>query len=935
MDNIMAMMPLDVEPGGEPKHRYHAEALLLQGHLRRPVERKIEEAFVSLRGARDQHLVRHAGPYDAAGLVSFRSGYSRASGSHSEQHGWVTVATAVLEGLNVLDVITADRVVAQVATEHLHFDGRVPSVTFLGTRFENLRIGGFPVEPKLNLGICSPKPTNDRAYPEDPAFLDRVERHYKDIADNLDLLPSHLRQEYDRELRHINELKQHHKDNRERYESKLKFTLAERVSALPIGKSFGNILQIPDFGIISLAAVEIWHAWSEEFGVTTSFVLNMLDVKMGSIAEGTLDVAKTTVNGGTSPPTLGAQTSADTTLTDFGDSPRYEDMVYDTQANEYLNKGAQGAEITEPAPPSVSSDLDQNLSKVAPAERRPQEETTNQETFRLLQGNLFKLVEGRDVLERRGLELGSSYKLDVFVAPPGEGSIEADGAFPDQELDWQAKDSYALQVIFAEPDQWREPMTGTLSMPRRGRSSACRFAFSPTSAGAFSGRLTLCYRGRVLQTALLNAMVVSRPTDWSQMKDTPTLRFAVEAVVRRNLKELDGRRQFDASLVLNHTPKQQGTATAVSEHGAFINSLDGILPQLAVLNEILSQVALNSKAYSRGLFTRRNAKLLCELAQEGNLLYRHIVLDCIDRSPAAADLRDAEYLQIVSAKPDALVPLEFIYEYAPPTPDAPVCKNALKALNDGKCPSTCVPKTSPAEHVCPLGFWGLSRVIERHVHDPQLAREAKVEGDGAEPQEDSNTLARRGASLLAASKQVPLTSQSQLQKCMQKSWQGTVTAVSKWTQWQATVRENQPVLLLALPHADGTGSKLSLEISGDVIQSIFIDSRYVCPNSKVPPIVLLLGCDVVNVASTEAYARNIAIFREANAAIVLGTVATVLGADAANIAGKLVTKLSDTAKVSGVRFGEILRRTKREAVAESVMMAMCLVAFGDADWYLK
>jgi hypothetical protein len=149
------------------------------------------------------------------------------------------------------------------------------------------------------------------------------------------------------------------------------------------------------------------------------------------------------------------------------------------------------------------------------------------------------------------------------------------------------------------------------------------------------------------------------------------------------------------------------------------------------------------------------------------------------------------------------------------------------------------------------------------------------------------------------------------------------------------VQKKKPVLLLALPHADGAGSKISLEISGDVIQSISIDKSYVCCNAKSPPIVLLLGCDIANVASTEAYARNIAIFRQAKAAIVLGTIATVLGADAANVAAKLVTKLANTAKKSNVRFGEILRQTKREAVAESLMMAMCLVAFGDADWYLR
>jgi len=563
------------------------------------------------------------------------------------------------------------------------------------------------------------------------------------------------------------------------------------------------------------------------------------------------------------------------------------------------------------------------------------EATPRPEALRLLQGDLFKVADGGSVPEQRGFEVGSDYKLDVFIAPPDQGSIAADQGFPDQELDWQAKASYPLQVIFAEPDQWPEPLTGSLNLPRKGRSSTWTFAFRPTKAGAFSGRITVYYRGRVLQTALLNALVVSQPAEWSNIKDAAPLRFAVEVVVRRSLKALNRRRRFDACLVLNHTPKPQGTLTAASEHGAFINSLDGILPQLSALNGILSQVALNSKAHSKGLLTNRNAKLLCDLAQEGNVLYRHIVVDYIDRSPAAADLRDAEYLQIVSAKPDAIVPLEFIYEYAPPDSGAAVCKNAVKALKTGKCPSGCVPKSSPAPHVCPLGFWGLSKVIERHVHDPGLKGESELESDGADPLSGRDALARRGTSLLAASKQVPAPSRSQLQSCVQSSWQGTVTPVLKWKEWHDTVQLAQPVLLVALPHAEGTGSKISLEISGDVIQSIFIDKSYVRGDSKVPPIVLLLGCDVANVASTEAYVRNIAIFRQAKAAIVLGTIATVLGADAASVASKLVIRLANTAKSSVQRFGEILRQTKREAVAESLMVAMCLVAFGDADWYLK
>jgi hypothetical protein len=563
------------------------------------------------------------------------------------------------------------------------------------------------------------------------------------------------------------------------------------------------------------------------------------------------------------------------------------------------------------------------------------ETTTRPEAPRLLQGDIFKVADGQDVPEKRGFEVGGNYKLDVFIAPPGAGSIAADQRFPDQKFDWRTKASYRLQVIFAEPDQWPEPMTGTVNLPRQGRSSTCTFAFSPTKAGAFSGRITVCYRGRVLQTALLNALVVLQPTEWSNIKAETAWRFAVEIVVRQSLKNLDRRRQFGASLILNQTPRRQRTATTITERGAFINSLDGVLEQLKELNKLLSQVALDAKAYNKGLLKGANAKLLYDLAFEGNALYRGIVRNYVDKSPARAALRDAEFLQIVSAKADEIVPLEFIYEYALPKSGAPVCKNAVAALKSGKCPSSCVPQGSPAAHVCPLGFWGLKKVIERHVYDPGLARAAWLGTDRGEAVPGRNALSLRGTSLLATSKEVPPSSRIELQKCIKKSWQGKVHPVSKWTDWQATVRSQKPVLLLALPHAAATGTRIKLEISGDEIESLRIDESYVLSNPKTPPIVFLLGCDVANVALTEAYVSNIAIFRDAKAAIVLGTIATVLGKDAAKVAAKLVVRLAKTARSSVQRFGEVLRQTKRDAVAESLMVALCLLGFGDADWYIK
>src|SRR5262249_46284349 len=146
-----------------------------------------------------------------------------------------------------------------------------------------------------------------------------------------------------------------------------------------------------------------------------------------------------------------------------------------------------------------------------------------------------------------------------------------------------------------------------------------------------------------------------------------------------------------------------------------------------------------------------NAKLFCALAAEGNALYGTLVLDYVDQSSAAAAIRDGEYLQIVSAKPDAVVPLEFVYEYKAPTAAAPVCPNAAQALRDGQCPTSGVPASAPAPHVCPMGFWGLRKVIERHVHDPRLGSPARID---VEPIAGRDTLTLHGASIVAASNQV-------------------------------------------------------------------------------------------------------------------------------------------------------------------------------------
>lgn len=288
-------------------HEYHAEASVLSGHLKQPVNREIyRQAAVGLDDLRGGHFFQRAEHYSLEGLISFRSGYSHVSGNRSlKNHGWVTLATSVLEGLNVLDVVTADRVVAQVSTEHPLENGHTPHVTFLGTHFENLRVGGYKVEVELDLGICGDKPEGDKLYTASAGFLDRAERQTGGIV-RAKGLPSAIQTQYDADLSRIQQLKARigrengHETSEEADRSKVVCSLVSKIGAIPIPgvNSFGNVVEIPGFGFVTLAELSVGEKlYKPEENPSNYFDLTMIKLQMGCIGDGQAQAGNVTANG--------------------------------------------------------------------------------------------------------------------------------------------------------------------------------------------------------------------------------------------------------------------------------------------------------------------------------------------------------------------------------------------------------------------------------------------------------------------------------------------------------------------------------------------------------------------------------------------------------------------------------------------------------------
>jgi hypothetical protein len=160
------------------RFHYHASAHALSGQFFRPVQRIIEVQAPSVLPSIGGLGSSRVDNFRFDEFVSFKAGYTHVLGSEMEvknERGVVvrdgqgqpriahtTQVTATVEGLNILDVVTADRIVARLTSVHDAEDRGAkgePRILLLGSRFENLRIAGCRVEVILHHSLYLKVPT--------------------------------------------------------------------------------------------------------------------------------------------------------------------------------------------------------------------------------------------------------------------------------------------------------------------------------------------------------------------------------------------------------------------------------------------------------------------------------------------------------------------------------------------------------------------------------------------------------------------------------------------------------------------------------------------------------------------------------------------------------------------------------------------------------
>jgi hypothetical protein len=563
---------------------------------------------------------------------------------------------------------------------------------------------------------------------------------------------------------------------------------------------------------------------------------------------------------------------------------------------------------------------------------------------RWIQGQVFRVGSKSEQTRSEAAFLeGSRYRLYVRIGPADRDWLtpSEEDVFPEEKLDWK-KGKVNLQVVFNEPNHSPEPQVKNIILPKYGPSSVCQFRFRVSGISkTFLGRIVVLHKNRVIQTALLKGQVLSS----SKQKPEYPMQLSIESLIRKNLSDLESRPKFDVALIANHTESGESTVTAITKKRAAFDSLKNSEPIVNQINEMLEKIVIDPTECPIDIFGDKFTSWLRGLAILGRKLYEGIVIDII-RDNA---IKNAKRIQLLSKRVDYL-PLEFLYDASPPRMNARLCPKTKEALEKGECIGCKVKDgVPPAKYICPLGFWFLKMIIERHLlADPELKEEGSEFVIEFEPVANREKLQVLSSALFAASSKINAVDPNSTKKLFSTLNDATnkkATLAKTWSEWKKAIKTTDPSLLLIITHTSkgGPHNEDQMEIGGKstLFQIHITKTLHVKRSQTNKPVLLLLGCSTgvshqplggrggtqVDVPF-QTYAAK---FAREGAVIVVSTLTKILGRHAGPVAETLIEELQRSAQ-GEKSLGDTLLQTRKRYFLEGIPMALTLLANGDADW---
>ncbi len=523
---------------------------------------------------------------------------------------------------------------------------------------------------------------------------------------------------------------------------------------------------------------------------------------------------------------------------------------------------------------------------------------------------------------------GAVHEVDVAIGPNQEGAIAAVGGSPFDEELGEVPDLEELTVTFLAPSI-SEPRTASLFLPREGTSRRVTFSMKiPAELERFDAEIRVHHQNRVVQMARLGGLVLADPA-----QAPPGSRISLEVVpIVPETADLGSRERVDAGIVRTDAGT---TATADQDLVGFDDDRLGRVVREGELLEILTDLATSDASRKRKLEDAVDD--LRALVFQGCELYPVIGKPLVETLAG----KPLERLQVLVDERSEFFPLELVYDLPAPATDAKLCPGWKAALSKGTCNRKHEAKEGelhPATF-CPSGFWGLSKVIERKVVGSDSWRRAD-EPAGFEiavllaPSPERETLAAPREILFAASDRVDADVEGgidDVKKALVRIAKETTYAES-WEEWVEGVTK-RPTLLVLLPHQTTEQRAAALEIGdGQTCLGVQLERTFVRTSDDDAPIVLLLGCDT---AVTDDLQSFVSRFQNLGAALVVGTTASVLGQRAAPVAQTIAKEIAAAAKRrKPTAAGDLVTSLRRKLLAKGELTALCLTAYGDADWQL-
>jgi hypothetical protein len=550
-----------------------------------------------------------------------------------------------------------------------------------------------------------------------------------------------------------------------------------------------------------------------------------------------------------------------------------------------------------------------------------------------------------------GFRAGAINEVAVSIGPRDAAWLAADQPFPPAKLPPDPA-GHLLTVVFTEPNLLPKPLIGTVQLPPFGSSDAAVFQLVPKIRSHVGARITVLHRGRILQTSVLRGEVFEgADLDKVEAEDTgPRIQVLIEAVLGAGATRLDDRQQFHAAVLLNHSPDGRPGGTIIGRQKAALLRLDRAADAVQQVRLTFDR-AERDNAFGRKLGSKTSLRYLRRLALHGRNLYQLVGRHIESKVAAGVPL---ERIQVLSVNPNTMLPVEVIYDFPPPVADPSLCPNWQRALNNGRCDPQAFHTEDDEGHlnvVCPAGFWGVSKVIERQAVDPsRLAEDPETRGIDlavvSVPVGDRSSLGGLAPVLFAASEHVNDVEPTELERVtnsLKKLTEGQLHQVETWKDWARQVRTTEPPMLLLLAHtelntADGAALEIAKKAAPERRVVAEITRNYVNLNPDRPgPIVMLLGCDTA--IPQNDFQSFVVQFYEMGTSLVVGTTAPVLGRHAGRAAEALIHQLREMADAPdvpdrGLAFGDAMLVIRRQLLAKGILMALCLTAYGDAGWRL-